>query len=219
MKSLKRFMYCFIAFMCIVSCAFIFGTVSARAYEGTGHSEFRSIKFVEEGHNLLVDYDKNEIERAYGKVNRKFMGWSTYYFNVDEKVYYDGKVIFSRSNKTANSIDFEYTLKETEVTKTAVTINGSVSAKVSGSVKLVSLGADLKGGVETEDSVSYTSDAKTTINVKVLPRTKVTFIETGEGYLTSGVSKYYFFGMRLRQGDWERIDVDTLYFELREELL
>lgn len=207
----------------ILSIAFFSFAMSSNklyAYDGTGHSEFRSIKFVNnKSKKLLVSYSESDINGMLKKVNKKAFGWSTYYINYDEKVNYDGQIIFSRGNKTGSAISFEYTLKETEVVKTAVTVSGSVSAKISGTIQKVNigLGAEAKGSVSKEDSDTYTSDAKTTINIHISPRTKITLIETGDGYLTSGVSKYFFLGIVMRKGSWERIDVDTLYFELREE--
>ena len=215
-KRIKLLLLVVFAFLLSV-CAF--GKSRVFAYDATGHSEFRTISFVHKDQKLLVEYRDDEIKDLYKKINRRVFGWSTYYMAVDEKVSYDGNIVFSRSNKTSSPISFEYVLKETEITKRAVTVSGSVSAKVSGTVQKINLGigVEAKASITDEDSISYTSDAKTGININIMPRTKVTLIETGEGYLTSGVSKYYFFGISLRKGNWERIDVDTLYFELREE--
>ena len=218
-KNIRLFIV--IIVLVLIGSSYALSRVNTYASLETGHPEFRSIKFVNDrSKKLLVEYSEDDLKTAMKKINRRFIGWSTYYFCNNEKVNYDGQILFSRSNKTGNSINFEYTLKETEVVKTAVTVGGSVSAKISGTVQKINLGlgAEAKASISSETSDTYTSDAKTTINVNIPPRTKITLIETGEGYLTSGVSKYYLLGIVVRKGNWERIDVDTLYFELREEL-
>ena len=50
-----------------------------------------------------------------------------------------------------------------------------------------------------------------------MPHTKITLRISGDAYVTSGVSKYYFLGLCLRKGEWERVDVETMYYELVEE--
>ena len=49
------------------------------------------------------------------------------------------------------------------------------------------------------------------------PYTKVTLQIKGTGKLTNGVSKYRFLGIVFNKGAWERIDVETIYYELKEE--
>ena len=49
------------------------------------------------------------------------------------------------------------------------------------------------------------------------PYTKVTLQIKGKGRLTNGVSKYRFLGITFDKGSWERIDVETIYYELVEE--
>lgn len=193
----------------------------AYAYSETGHEDFKQIVFVDEECKLLKDYSESEINNAYKNITRKAFGWQTHYLNLEQKIYYDGITIFSRSNKTSTTIDLDYALKETEVTQTSVTVTGSVSTKISGTIKKINttLTGTISGERETEDSTSYTTDAKTSISLVLLPKTRITMLLTGEAYLTTGVSRYTFFGIGFRKGVWENIVVDTMYYELREEVL
>lgn len=189
------------------------------AYDETGHEDFKKITFVDENCRLLQDYSQDEIKQAYKSIIRKSFGWQTYYFNFEEKIYYDGITIFSRSNKTSSKIDFDYTLRETEVTQTSVTVTGSVSTKISGAIKKINttISGELSGEREKEDTNSYTTDAKTSLAIVILPKTKITMLVTGEAYVTTAVSRYTFFGIGLRKGAWENIDASTMYYEIREE--
>ena len=191
------------------------------AYNQTGHEDFTRIEFVSGEHRLLNDYTNAEINDLYRRVNRKAFGWVTHYLLMDEKVDYDGIVIFSRSNKTSKNMNFEYYLKNTTTVKTDVKMKGNVSAKVSGTIKKINttLTGAIEGDYEKDSSTTDTVDSKTTINIVIYPKTKITMIQTGEAYITSGVSKHYFFGVSFRKGVWERIDVATMYYELREEVL
>lgn len=201
--------------------SFVFSGTKVFAHEETGHDDFTKIKFVDGEHRLINDYTGSEIKNLYKKVGKKAFGWVTHYLEMDEKIEYDGLVIFSRSNKTSKNMSFEYYLKETTTVKTDVTINGSVSGKIAGTIKKINttLSGELKGEVEKSNSHTDTTDSKTTINIVIYPKTKVTMIQTGEAYVTSGVSKYYFFGIVFKKGIWERIDVETTYYELREEII
>ena len=207
----------FVLAVCLFS--LVFSGTKIHAYKDTGHDDFTSITFVEGEHRLINDYTNSEVKNLYKKVNKKAFGWVTHYLLMDEKVNYDGLVIFSRSNKTSKNMNFEYYLKETLTTKTDVKISGSVSGKIAGTIKKINttLSGEVKGEVENTNSKTDTTDSKTTINIVIYPKTKITMIQTGEAYITSGVSKYYFFGMTFKKGIWERIDVSTMYYELREE--
>lgn len=223
MKKKIRLSIIFSVFLTFVIVGFslAFGDTRVYAHEETGHDDFTKIKFVDGEHRLINDYTGSEIKKLYNKVNRKAFGWVTNYLEVDEKIDYDGLIIFSRSNKTTKNMSFEYYIKETTTVKTDVKVKGSVSGKISGTIKKINttLSGELEGEVEKADSHSDTTDSKTTINIVIYPKSKVTMIQTGEAYLTSGVSKYYFFGITFKKGIWERIDVTTMYYELREEIL
>ena len=199
----------------------LFLTIGKRldAYSETGHSDFRKITFVDQSCKLLNSYSDKEIDGYYKKLSKKGFGWSTFYLNMEEEATYEGVIIFSRANSTSSPIAFDYSLKDVTFSEVSVTVTGSVSAKVSGTIKKVTLGANVDASRKKTTESSNTTETKTSINFKIQPGTKLTMLVTGICYVTTGVSEYRFFGARFRKGAWEKIDVDTIVYEVREEAI
>lgn len=192
---------------------------TGNAYSETGHSDFRKIEFVSAKPRLLKNYSDSEINKYYKEMSKKTFGWSTHYLNMEEEATYVGLTIFSRANSTSLPITFDYSLKDVTFSEVSVTVSGSVSAKISGSIKKVTLG--LSGDVNakrTTESSSQT-ELKTSQNFVIQPGKKLTMVITGVCYVTTGVSVYRFFGIRFQKGAWEKIDVDTIVYEVREETI
>ena len=189
------------------------------AYSETGHSDFRKIEFVSSSPKLLKHYSDSEIEKIYKGMSKKTFGWSTHYLNMEEEATYVGLTIFSRANSTSAPITFDYSLKDVTFSEVSVTVSGSVSAKISGSIKKVTLG--LSGDVSAKKTTesSNQTELKTSQNFVIQPGKKLTMVITGVCYVTTGVSVYRFLGIKFRKGTWERIDVDTIIYEVREEAI
>ena len=188
-------------------------------YSETGHSDFKKIVFVDSERRLLDDYSSKEIEKYYQSIPKKSFGWTTFYLNLEDMAYYEGITIFSRANSTSTPIDFDYSVKDVIFSEVSVTVSGSVSAKVSGSIKKVSLGGSADVSAKKATESSSTTEMKTSINFKIQPGTKLSMMITGVCYVTTGVSVYRFMGIKFRKGSWERIDVDTIIYEVREEAI
>ncbi len=191
---------------------------NAKGAVKTGHDDFLNIYF-EGDQRLIVDYSEEEVEDIASRIKRKAFGWKTVYINYNCKVEYDGKIIFSKINKTEVPFYFEYRLKEEEVKTRSVNVNGSVSAKITGTIQKIktTLTSSGSAGVEYEDENVSTSELLTIIEMDILPNKKLTMITTGEAYINSGYSKYYLFGITIKKGLWETIETETVYYELREE--
>lgn len=189
------------------------------AYTETGHSDFRKITFVDSKVRLLKNYSEKEINKYYSSLTKKTFGWSTYYLNLDEKASYEGVIIFSRANSTSAPISFDYSLKDVTFSEVSVTVTGSVSAKVSGTIKKITLGASGEVSAKRTKESSTTTEEKTAISFMIQPGTKLTMMVTGVCYVTTAVSIYRFLGIKVRKGAWEKIDVDTIVYEVREEAL
>ena len=189
------------------------------AYSETGHSDFRKIEFVSSSPKLLKHYSDSEIEKIYKGMSKKTFGWSTHYLNMEEEATYVGLTIFSRANSTSAPITFDYSLKDVTFSEVSVTVSGSVSAKISGSIKKVTLG--LSGDVSAKKTTesSNQTELKTSQNFVIQPGKKLTMVITGVCYVTTGVSVYRFLGIRFQKGAWEKIDVDTIIYEVKEETI
>ena len=203
-------------FLCLFSGLICF--ISIDAATSTGHDDFLNIYF-ENGEKLINQYSEDEIEEISKNVKKKLFGWSTVYINYNTKVKYDGKIIFSKINKTDIPFYFEYKVKEEEISTKSVNVNGSVSAKITGTIKKIktTLTGGIGADIDYEDENKNTTEILTIIEMDIMPNKKVTMLTTGEAFITSGYSKYYLFGITIRKGLWETIETETVYYELREE--
>lgn len=192
---------------------------TGNAYSETGHSDFRKIEFVSSGRRLLKNYSDSEIDKCYKGMSKKTFGWSTHYLNMEEEATYVGLTIFSRANSTSLPITFDYSLKDVTFSEVSVTVSGSVSAKISGSIKKVTLGLSGDASAKRTTESSSQTELKTSQNFVIQPGKKLTMVITGICYITTGVSVYRFLGIRFQKGAWEKIDVDTIVYEVREEVI
>lgn len=188
-----------------------------KAYSETGHEDFKKIIFVDSRCKLLNEYGSDEIDKSIKSLGTNVFGWRTRYFNLNQKAYYEGITIFSRSNKSSEAIKFDYVLNETQVTETSVTVKGSVSTKITGTVKKVALTFNGEGEYIKEVGNSYTSSAKTSITFNINPNKKLSLVVSGECYVTTAVSRYKFLGITFKKGSWENIEVETIIYEIKEE--
>lgn len=202
--------------LCLFS--MIIGSNLVKAATSTGHEDFLNVYF-ENDERLINQYSEEEIEEISSNVKKKVFGWSTVYINYNTRVKYDGKIIFSKINKTDIPFYFEYKVLEEEISTKSVNVNGSVSAKITGTIKKIktTLTGGLGADVDYEDQNKNTTELLTIIKMEIMPNKKVTMITTGDAFISSGYSKYYLFGITIRKGVWETIETETIYYELREE--
>lgn len=188
-----------------------------KAYSVTGHEDFKKITFVNGEKYLLNEYSKTSIDKTMSSLKGYAFGWRTVYYNINEEAYYEGITIFSRSNKSNDIVKFDYILNETEITETSVMVKGSVSAKITGTIKKISMAFNGEGEYSKESGNSYTSSTKTSLNFNIQPNTRLSLVVTGKCYVTTGVSCYRFLGIAFKKGSFENVEVETIIYELREE--
>lgn len=204
----------------VMICLVISGVLAPKvnASSSTGHSEFESIDFPEGSRGrLLVNTTDAEKKKALDNVPWKFFGWSVKNICTRQTVFYVGKTIFSRANRTSTPIEFDYYMKIGRTISNSVSISGGLTTKVSGKIKAVSLGIDFKADAKWEKIIKQTEEEKTSFTVKILPNTKISLFIKGVAEVTNGGSKYYAFGVPIKKGNFEFIEVVTEYYELYEE--
>lgn len=216
MKGIKKRIIIFCSIFLSVFLMMIYVN-NVSAYSVTGHEDFKKITFYKPNARLLTDYNSTEIDNTLKSMDKNFIGWRTVYYNVNEKAEYEGVTIFSRSNKSREVIKFDYVLNETKVTETSVKVKGSVSTKITGSIKKVDMTFNGQGEIEKTSENSFSSTSKTTLTFNIQPNTKLSLVIRGDCYVTTGVSRYRFFGITFKKGSWENVEVDTIIYELRED--
>lgn len=185
-------------------------------FTSTGHEQFESLILSGE-RKLLIECEDDDIKPLYKKVKSKIFGSNEYYLNKYVKAKYQSKVIFSRSNRTNEEYIFSYDLETVEYKNVSVAVKGGISAKKI--FKMDSGDLTLDGDI----SMSYASDSylKTTetgkMNVVIYPYKRVTLRIVGDARVSTGVSKFYIFGICIKKGSFEIVEIQSTIYELLEE--
>ena len=196
--------------------------LKVKAYSGitdTGHEDIRELGFLDEtkGHKILKTMSDFDISQAMNKIKRKSFGWRLENINYKLPVWYISDVIFSKSNNTKQKIDFSYNLEVSTTKTTDYSMSGSVVSKVSSKFKNIGINVDttLKGefGQQIKHYYEETSSFKITIH----PGKKISLLVMGDADLSTGVGKFYIFGICFKKGTWEYIDYVNEYYEFYEE--
>lgn len=193
-----------------------FQELAHEPYTATGHEQFEEL-VVNSKYRLLIDIDSDEISKKYSKVKKAFFGTKSLYFYKYLPANYKSTVIFSRSNKTSEAYVFGYNLETVKYKNVSVAVKGSISAKNIFKTKIGDITA------EGEISLSYATDSyvKTTetgkMSVVIHPNKKVTLRIVGKARVSNGVSKKYIFGICVKKGAFEIVEVQSTIYELLEE--
>lgn len=192
---------------------------SVGAYTKTGHPDITELTFKEKG-KLLINMTSSELDKAFASTGRRcFWGWKHHFMNIYSEADYVGEVIFARVNRTSDPIKFDYSIKETDYIERSVKTTGSISGSFGSKIKQIDCKLQGEYRREVTKKTAHTKVEDNSFSVVVKPYTRLTYKITGEALVTNGVSKHYVFGILIKKGTWEYIDIVTAYYELCEEPL
>lgn len=205
--------YSLLLFICLLQAQ----NMKLNPYSTTGHDQFSEIVFVEEGYDLLKDFDDLYIKMRLRGLPVRFWGYATEIKHEYVDATYVGSVVFSRSNHTEEAYVFDYTLTEVAYYERSFNIEGSLTLRgVIKEKKVEGQGTiDVKAKYGTKESSQTTE--RSAMKVTVYPGKKITLRVAGDAKVSCGFSKYYVFWICMQKGAWEAVDVVTSYFELVEE--
>ncbi len=193
------------------------GDVRVDNYSITGHDEFSKLEFVNSNLCLLKDMDNLYVNMKIRGLPVKFIGTSTKIEYEYQDATYIGNIIFSRSNKTREVFEFDYSLQTVEFLSRTIAVEGTLNMKAAGKIKKV----EASGGIEITTSYevesSHQETEKSSMTIRVYPQKKMTLHVTGEAKISTGFTKKWFFWICIQKGAWEIVDIVTSYFELVEE--
>ncbi len=206
----------------VLSVCTTFLKVSAKtSIRNTGHSDVIELGFVDEhlGYQILNQMSEQELNKAYKKVKRKAFGWNTATINYAVPIWYISDIIFSKSNNTNQIFEFTYNTKHSTTSELELSASGTIATKVSGKIKAISgsVNLDLEGEVAKVTKDYY--EEKTNFTVVLNPKRKISLLVRGDAHISTGVGKYFIFGVSMKKGTWEYIDFVTEYYEFLEEEL
>ena len=187
----------------------------------TGHSDVIELGFVDEhlGYEVLNQMSEEELNQAYKKVKRKAFGWNTTTINYAVPIWYISDVVFSKSNNTNQTFEFTYNTKYSTTAELELSASGTIATKVSGKIKAISASVNLDVEGEVTKVTKDYYEEKTNFTVVLNPKHKISLLVRGDAFLSTGVGKYFLFGISMKKGTWEYIDFVTEYYEILEEEL
>lgn len=209
---MRKIIFCL---FCLMSCLNVYVVGAA---ESTGHPEFQEIRIpVGSDAKLISNMDKETINKAYGKIKRKFWGWGVEVIVNNQKVEYKGDTVFAKKNNTTQTLKYIYFHRKEESVTTSVSASASLAGKASGKIKAVTTSLDnsIRGEIGKKTEASRMESMEITIIVP--PKKKLTVCIRGEARLNNGVCRYYVLGIGFKKGEWEYIDVVNEYYDYYEE--
>lgn len=194
----------------------ILGTNTAYA-SGGDYMSYPEIKFEEGGYKLLVEYDDEELDDYYDKVNSpRFMGWNTYSFTKHQKVYYEAGTIFMYKNEGTSASTYNFEFHEEQISKRSFSVTGSLEVSLKGDIKKLKAGLDTKLKIDYSDSSTKTTRTNWSTKTSVDPNTILKITIKGEGYIDQGVAMSYSFWIRRKKGAYEIFNVATEYYNMEK---
>lgn len=182
------------------------------------HADFTKIIFLHDSNACLIEnMPKDIIDSSYKKLKRKVLGWNVVTIVKDELIKYEGDVVFSKANRTAREMSFNYSYEVENSFESSVSVSGDISISVSGKIKQIT-GA-LNGKIRKEiGEKTKNVVTESTRTVLVIPaKTKLTVQLKGYARLNNGVARFFLFGIGIKKGTWEIIDKVTEYYDYYEE--
>ena len=133
------------------------------------------------------------------------------------EVIYEAGTIFSRSNNTSQTIDFQYNTSSSTTKEIDFNLSGTLAMKASGKIDSISASLDrsIRSDIGFRNNVTFEEEMD--FQLQIPPRKKISLIVKGRATLSSGAHKYYFLGICLNKGYWEYVDIINEYYELYEE--
>ncbi|XMB87425.1 hypothetical protein RJG79_06410 [Mycoplasmatota bacterium WC44] len=180
------------------------------------HVNFEEIVFIEEG-ELIEEFEENEYDKYYEKLNNRFFGWESFVIHDEVDVVFVSETLFSYRNQSNETISYEYTYETGKAIKDSIAVTGDIQAKADGKVKGFNLKFDSKIQSKISSQSTKSVSEKWELNIDVPPYTQVSLKIRGEGKLSNGVSKFFMFWMNTKKGGWEVLDVVNEYYWLVEE--
>lgn len=196
-----------------------FERIKVESYTETGHAQFKKLVPDNEKYNdkLLIKLEKSYIDKELNNLPRKVFGIKEKIFNKYFPATYESDTIFSRSNKTNESYVFSYNLETVHYKDVSFSISGTIGIKdvFKGKSGDITANGSMSVDYKNEQYAKTTESGK--MNVVIYPGKKLTLRIIGKARVTNGISKKYFFGICIKKGAFEIVDITTAVYELVEE--
>jgi hypothetical protein len=198
--------------LCVAICVFLCTVFPICAED---YQNYQEIIFEDDAAYLLKDFSDETYQNYYDQLSKRvFAGWKLAIIHKNSAVEFISETKLKIYNNGYSTIKHDIKLQTKTETKYQNSASGAISTTLKGDIKKFkgTLDADIKA------SVSYTTSTTTSetyeFTIIVDPKTYVTIITRGQGYVSNGVAKSYFFWIETHRGGWETFTITTEYYEI-----
>jgi len=185
---------------------------------GENYQNYQEITFEDEDAELLKDFSNRDYRKYYRKIKgRSFFGWDIHVVHENEQVDFVSETKLYVFNNGFTPIEHDIKLKNKEESSWQISATGSIGIEGKGDVKKFkgSIDADIKASVSYSEKTTHSEDYS--FEVIIDPLTYVRIVTRGQGEVSNGVGKKYFFWIQTKKGGWETFTVTTEYYEIIKE--
>lgn len=164
---------------------------------------------------LLSEYSDSDYEAYYNQLPKPlFIGWHSRHVTVDLKVKYISETLFSYYNNGKSAIQYNYKASKKTISSYSLKVTGGLKLQTKKDNKVFGDGLSASINMEYEYEHSVEEVETYDIKVSIEPKTQMVLYLYGEGNITNGVAKNYFFFLETQKGGYEIFVVTTHYQRL-----
>ncbi len=178
------------------------------------YANFEDFEKVGSG-KLLSEFTDSDYEDNYKLLpDPTFMGWHTMHVTESLKVKYISETLFSYYNNGKSAIQYNYKASKKTLSSYSLQVTGGLKLETKKDNKV--FGDGLKSSINVEYEYEYSQEEVESYDIKVSiePQTQMVLYLYGEGTITNGVAKNYFFFIETSKGGYEIFVVTTHYQRL-----
>lgn len=187
----------------------LIGTSDTYAY-----SNFQSIDKVGNG-KFLKEFSSDDYYEYYSKIpNHEFLGWTSYHANFEMKVKFISETLFSYYNNGKSALQYNYKSSKKHVDSYSLKVSGGIKLKTQKNNKTFGDGLDTSINIEYKKEIKTEENESYDIKVSIEPGTQLVLYLYGEGLVTNGVAREFFFWFEVNRGGYEVFMLTTHYQRL-----
>lgn len=185
-------------------------------YSGSNAHGYAYFEYYEKvGHGkLLKEYTDEDYGYHYSRIEPQFLGWRAHHVTEDLKIKYTSETLFSYYNNGLSPIQYHYKATKKTIDSYSLKVSGGIKLQTQKNNKVFGDGLSAAINIDYKQEGKYEETENFDIKVSIEPKTKLVLYMYGEGLITNGVAKNYFFWLEINQGGYEIFMVTTYYQRL-----
>lgn len=178
------------------------------------YADFEHFEKVGNG-KLLSEYKDDDYALYYSKMDHpEFLGWRHMHVTENMKVKFISETLFSYYNNGKSAITYNYKANKKTISAYKLKVSGGIKLQTKKDNKV--FGDGLSASLNMDYAYDFSQEETESFDIKVAiePQTQLALYLYGEGKITNGIAKNYFFWIEIAKGGYEIFLVTTHYQRL-----